>query len=99
MGHTQFSIVDDSAEARNRLGRMSFQPMWRVVARGPLTAEAHDAIESAGITLISGHEIPGHQSSSFAVAAPRPEDAAFLVKRALEGHALFVVDDDVQPLG
>jgi hypothetical protein len=73
--------------------------MWRVVVRGRFTAEARDAVARAGITPISGHEIPGLQSSSLAVAAPRREDAVFLVKRALGGHALFVVEDDVTPLG
>lgn len=77
---------------------MSFQPMWRVVARGPFTTDARDSIERAGITPIAGHAIPGLESTSFAVAAPRPDDAVHLVRRALEGHALFIVEDDVIPL-
>jgi hypothetical protein len=77
---------------------MSFQPMWRVVARGPYTDQARQAIANAGITAISGHAIRGLESTSFAVGAPRAEDAVFLVKRALEGHSLFVVEDDVRPL-
>lgn len=73
--------------------------MWRVVARGPFTPEAREALSRAGIAVISGHEIPGLQSTSFSVAAPQAEDAVLLVKRALAGHQLFVVEDDVQPLG
>jgi hypothetical protein len=69
---------------------------WRVVIRGPWTDALAASLDAANIPKISGHRIPGLESHSLLVSAPRDIDAIALVKAAVDGHAVSVVEDDVR---
>lgn len=71
--------------------------VYRVVVRRGLDAHALEALASVGATYISGHEGPGHTSSSILVRADSEDAAKAKIEAALGEHA-FISEARAMPV-